>query len=330
MRYVIYGAGAVGGVVAARLAQAKHDVSVIARGPHLVAIREHGLRFDSPQETLTVPLRAVGHPAEIEWGGDEVVFMCMKSQDTSEALAALRDAAGSEIPVICCQNGVANERMALRRFERVYAMVVMLPAAHLEPGSVIAQSGAATGILDAGCYPSGTDELIRSVTDHLDAATFSARADPQVMRFKYTKLLMNLGNALQAACTTNGKARDVLVRAREEAARCFKAADIDWATQEEFATRRGNLIQPVPVKGAMRGGGSSWQSLARGTGSIEADFLNGEIVLLGRALGIATPVNAALQHAANEVARVGGAPGSFPLAELRAWIVAAERRGTSS
>jgi 2-dehydropantoate 2-reductase len=70
-------------------------------------------------------------------------------------------------------------------------------------------------------------------------------------------------------------------------------------------------VQARPVNGSARSGGSSWQSLARGTGSIEADFLNGEIVLLGREHGVPTPVNEALQRLANQAAREGSAPGSM-------------------
>lgn len=324
MRYVVYGAGAVGGVVAARLAQAGRAVVAIARGPHLDAIRAGGLRFASPNESLTLSMPAVAGPAELEWTTDDVVLMCMKTQDTRNALAELRAAAGGDVPVICCQNGVANERMALRCFERVYAMVVMLPAAHLEPGAVTSQSKAATGILDAGRYPEGVDALIEEVTADLEAATFSARPDPRVMRFKYAKLLMNLGNSLQAACAPGREARDLYARARDEALRCFEASGIDWASDEEFRERRAAWIELAPVAGQTRGGGSSWQSLARGTGSIEADYLNGEIALLGRLQGIPTPVNRVLQQVANEMANSRGLPGSFPLDELRARIARAE------
>jgi 2-dehydropantoate 2-reductase len=68
----------------------------------------------------------------------------------------------------------------------------------------------------------------------------------------------------------------------------------------------------------MRGGGSSWQSLARGAGRIETDFLNGEVVLLGRLYGVATPVNARLQSLARELAREGAAPASVDLGALEA------------
>jgi 2-dehydropantoate 2-reductase len=71
-----------------------------------------------------------------------------------------------------------------------------------------------------------------------------------------------------------------------------------------------------PVDGQKRSGGSSWQSLARGTHSIESDYLNGEIVMLGRLHGVPTPVNALMQRVANEQARIGARPQSVPVAQL--------------
>ena len=328
MRYVIYGAGAIGGAIAARLAEAEREVAVIARGEHLDAIRKDGLRLETPTGTTVWRMEAVASPSELEWRADDVVILCMKTQDAPPALEALRAAAGGEIAVVCGQNGVANERMALRRFRNVYAMVVMLPAAHLEPGVVIAQSKAATGILDTGRYPAGVDAVARTLCRDLEAATFSALPDPAVMRLKYAKLLMNLGNALQAACAPQGgSGGEILAEARREAELCYAAAGIDCASAEEFRVRRADFIQPAPVGGQMRGGGSSWQSLARGKGSIESDYLNGEIVLLGRLHGVPTPTNAALQEVANEVATARGAPGSFPIDALRARIEAHAARG---
>src|SRR5690606_6057783 len=83
---------------------------------------------------------------------------------------------------------------------------------------------------------------------------------------------------------------------------CLAAAGIEAATAEEDAKRRGELF----ARGAsmqMRDGGSTWQSVSRATGSIETDYLNGEIVLLGRLHGVPTPVNATLQRLGNALAR---------------------------
>src|SRR5438067_2216594 len=110
MRFVVFGAGGVGGVVGRRLAQQGHDVLLVARGQHYEAIREHGLRVQSPDEVLQLRLPVFGRPGQIAWTTDEVVLMAMKTQDTPAALDELAAAAPAETPIICVQNGVANER----------------------------------------------------------------------------------------------------------------------------------------------------------------------------------------------------------------------------
>ncbi len=325
MRYIIYGAGAIGGAIGARLFQHSYDVILIARGAHLQAIQQRGLVVESPVETVTLPIPAVGHPSEIHFRDGDVVFLCMKSQHTLQALEDLRRTAGEGLPVICCQNGIANERTALRRFERVYAMLVIVPATHLEPGVVQINAKGKSGILDAGVFPAGIDKLIEEVTAALEASSFNARADPATMRTKYTKLLNNLDNSLQAACDASEAARDISKLMHDEALACYRAAGIDWLPMEEYRERYTPLLQIAMLHGETRFGGSSWQSIARGTGSIEVDYLNGEIVQLGRLHGVPTPANQALQGLANELAREGGKPGSVPLDEVRARIERASR-----
>ncbi len=322
MRYVIYGAGAVGGTIGARLYEAGHDVTLIARGAHLEALRAKGLAFETPAGATVLPIPAVGDPGEAGVGPGDVVVLAMKTQHTAAALDALQAATtwapgpaagGREVSIVCAQNGVANERMALRRFAAVYGMCVMLPATHLEPGVVQANGEPRTGILDLGRYPSGTDATAEAVAAHLEGSTFSSRADPAVMRRKYTKLLMNVSNALDAACGPAARRSGLGHRAREEARACYEAAGIDAASDDEDRERRGDLVRIAP---GARGGSSSWQSLARGTGSIEADYLNGEIVLLGRLHGVPTPVNALLQRVAGRLAREQRPPGTLPIEAL--------------
>ena len=113
MRFVVYGAGAIGGVIGVRLLQAGHDVVLIARGEHLRRMQRDGLRFQSPTEDLTLPVEAVGRPSAVDFDGDEIVLMTMKSQHTHDALLDLRQAAGDQVPVVCAQNGVSNEAAAL-------------------------------------------------------------------------------------------------------------------------------------------------------------------------------------------------------------------------
>ena len=192
-------------------------MTLIARGAHLDAVRAHGLTLQTPDETVTLGIAAVAHPSELHFTADDVVLLTMKTQHTEAALDDLRVAAGPDVPVVCAQNGVENERLAARRFANVYAMLVLLPATYLEPGVVQAHCAPVSGILDAGRYPSGDDALLARVTADLDTAGLSARATPDIMRWKYAKLLSNLGNAIQAACGLDGDARSLYARVRDEA-----------------------------------------------------------------------------------------------------------------
>lgn len=316
MRFIIYGAGAVGGVIGARLFQQGFPVLLIARGAHHKTIRSQGLRLESPHGLVTLPIPVVEHPGEINFQVGDVAMLAMKSQHTVAALEVLRNSAGDEIPVVCCQNGVFNEREAARIFQHVYGMAVLMPAAHLQPGVVQTTTTGVTGVVDCGLYPHGIDDTITGVAAALEQSNFVCRADPAIMRMKYAKLLMNLGNALQAACGSPPEARDLIRLARDEALACYAAAQIDCAPREEFQARFLGKIEEAPINGQARSGGSSWQSLKRGAGSIEADYLNGEIVLLGRLYGVATPANHALQQIANELAFSGAAPGSVPVAAV--------------
>lgn len=321
MRYIVIGPGAVGGTIAGRLSQHGHDVTVVARGDHARAIRERGLELRDPEGSVVCPLPVVEDVGELRPDADHIVVNAVKIQDAEAVLCELARVADPATPIVCAQNGVESERLALRRFERVYAMCVMLPGTHLEPGVVIANSTPVAGILDLGRYPSGIDDTAVAIAADLDAAGFSSAAVPAVMRRKYAKLLMNLGNAIEAACGRAARGSDLYRRARLEALACFVEAGIDVASEEEDRARRGDILQMRPVEGARRGGGSSWQSLARGTGTIESDYLNGEIVLLGRLYGVPTPVNAMLQRVANELAARGAPPGSLTVDDLEARLV---------
>lgn len=316
MRFVVYGAGAVGGVIGGRLSQHGHDVVLIARGEHGRAIRERGLVLRSPDDERIVRAEVVGHPREVAFSGGEVVLLTMKGQDTAAALADLAACAPPETSVVVAQNGVEGERLALRRFPDVLSVVVMCPAAHLRPGEVAVSSAPVSGILDVGRYPHGVDELTEAVAQAFNDSTFASETRPDVMRWKYRKLLTNLGNAVEALCGPQARRGRSGELAEQEGLACLDAAGIAVASRQEDAERRGDLLELRPVAGQARQGGSSWQSLARGTGTIETDTLNGEIVLLGRLHGVPTPVNALLQRLAGEAARRHEPPGRITEGEL--------------
>ncbi|OQR59420.1 2-dehydropantoate 2-reductase [Streptomyces maremycinicus] len=326
MRYIIIGAGAIGGTVGGRLAEAGHEVVLVARGAHRAALTEGGLRLRVPQGELTYRLPVVGGPDELgTLRADDVLFLAVKTQDAEAAVQVWRPAtvegggtAGERLPLICAQNGVESPRLALRRFRHVYGVCVWLPATHVEPGAVSAAGTPLTGILHLGRYPHGTDDTIRAVAADLEKAYFEAPVVPDVSRWQYAKLLSNLGNALEAVSgpVDGPEAEALYARVRAEGETVLRAAGIAWASTEEQQSLRGDKVTLVPLDGVSRGGGSSWQSLSRGVGTIEADHLNGEIALLGRLHGVPTPLNELLQRLADEFAREHREPGSLPLPEL--------------
>ena len=253
-------------------------------------------------------LPILGDPGELEWRPGDVVLLTTKSQDSVGALERLEAAAGPDVAVACAQNGVANEREALRRFARTYSVCVQLPAGHLEPGVVVAFSAPLTGSLDVGCHPGGVDEL----------ATELAR------RLRRERL--RIGS--RAATSRAGSTRSSCATPRTRCGRCAARRPPARSSSAARATRprrcsmpHGSITLPrrsttratsassrsVRWPGRLRTLGSSWQSLARGAGSIEADHLNGEIVLEGRLHGVPAPVNELLRVAANDAARRGAA-----------------------
>jgi 2-dehydropantoate 2-reductase len=322
MRFVVFGAGAVGGVVGARLHQAGHDVALIARGAHLEELQRSGLTLETPSERSVLRIPAAGGPAELGMGGggaDDVVLLATKSQDTAAALDALQRGGAWDVPIVCLQNGVENERLALRRFRDVYGAVVMAPTAHLRPGAVEAYGALASGMIDLGRYPEGTDELAEQLAAALSESQFRSRVWPDVMRLKYAKLLLNLGNAVTALCGENDGVGELRDRVTAEGRAALDAAGIDHHDDgvDDLAGRWAQ-IGVADIGGRERAGSSTWQSLARGTGAVETDYLNGEIVLVGRLHGIPTPVNAALCRLAAEQARGGAAPGGLSVDDVLA------------
>ena len=227
MRYLIYGAGAVGGTIGACLAMHDREVRLIARSQNLDALRTGGLLFRTPDGEHRLDLKTVGSPAEVDLRPGDVVMLTMKSQDTQAALDMLADVADPGLTLVCMQNGVANERMALRHFARVCASCVVLPATHLEPGAVVAHSWPVAGLFELGLYPIGADEGIEALAAELCDSGFDAQARSTVMPWKYTKLLANLGNAIVAATGMSGRDSTLFAAAKAEAIACYGSAGIE-------------------------------------------------------------------------------------------------------
>jgi 2-dehydropantoate 2-reductase len=318
-RYVIIGAGAVGGAIGGRLTLAGLSAVLVARGDHLRAMQERGLRLRTPDEDVTSSVTAVSGPDELQLTDDDILIVATKTHQAPEALRAWADApvrtssAGERLPVFLATNGVASERMAQRYFRRVYGVCVWMPVVHLEPGEVIIRSTPRSGMLHLGAVPTGVGEdVLSTVAADLVAANFDAPRPDDVMEWKYRKLISNLGNVLQALVAGHGDWQPLVAAAEREARDVLDAAGIAYTSDVEESAARAAGFTMKPVPGVPQNlGGSTWQSLTRGTGNVETDYLNGEIAAIAHGIGRDAPINARLAALGRRAAATGQRPGEL-------------------
>ena len=334
-RYVIVGAGAIGGGIGARLVQAGLPTVLIARGEHLVAMQRHGLRLRTPREDVTLPVSAVGSIAEVSLGTGDVILLSTKTQQVLDVLPEVADApvhddhgtvvgrAGELLPVFLATNGVSAEPLAARYVRRVFGVCIWMPAVHLQPAEVIIRGVPMSGILHLGRVPAeqavpSDRELLTEVAADWQRATFDIALPADVMAWKHRKLISNIANVVDALVDDPRAARSVVTAADAEARAVLAAARIPVVDDETEAAARaqGFTVEPVPGLEDARLGSSTWQSLSRGTGSVETDYLNGEIVRIAHERGLPAPVNALLARLARTVVRDGRGPGSSSADEL--------------
>ena len=321
VRVIIYGAGAVGSVIGGRLRQGGADVALVTRQAHADAIAANGLTLRTAKGSEIVEIEAVTTIDQLRPSADDVVVITAKTQDTPSIHAELCDW-NPNASVVCGTNGVEHERLALRRFAHVYAMVIQLPAQFQKPGEVTLLCGPSNAILDVGRFPSGIDDTAERLAALIDESPgLLSEADDDVMTKKYGKLLINLGNIADAACGMAGRGARVTAAAIEEGQRVYRAAGIRWEQPADrvaqYKERAATMQFDIPV-GDTFIGGSTWQSLVKGASTLETDFFNGEILMLGRLHAEPVPTNEFLQLYASRMLRGEIAAGSVTTDQLDA------------
>ena len=331
MRYIIYGAGAIGSILGGHLCRSGADVVLVGSQAHVRAIRRRGLTLRLPEETLSIAIPAVTRAVQLApFRPGDVVLLCAKTHQTLRCLSQLRAAcAPPTLPVFCCQNSFLNEPQATLFFDRVYGVAVMVDGIFLEPGEAVHPTGRRHGHLELGRYPRGLDPLARRVARDLQQAGFSVRPTADVMRSKRAKFVLNMANAVIAITNDPDRMAPVVTILRREAERVLRASGLSCEPFAAFRRRAsqasGELRLPPDASAAGLIADSTWQSLYRRKGSVETPFFNGVIVHLGRALGISTPANAIVAEVVGMMARRKQQPGRYTVAQVLARIAA--RRG---
>jgi 2-dehydropantoate 2-reductase len=306
MKIGVIGAGAIGGTVAALLHRGGHEVEVTARGPHLAAIREGGIRLEGAFGDVTAPVLAnelLTRPADL-------VILATKAQDAPAALAAnAAIVAGTRLLVI--QNGLDGLTNAKRETQasEIVGGLAMYAASFLSPGEIRITTPGVTYL--SAAIPELEEAMPTKVVRNFVGA-------------QWTKLFVNQVNALPAITglsvqevVANHELLIVLTRSMQENVRIGHARLVRYATLNGvgdslltfFSILPPGFAAALPSRMARRMGeipnpGSTLQSIKRGQAT-EVDYLNGAVVVRAEALGKSAPVNAALVDLVHEVERTG-------------------------
>jgi 2-dehydropantoate 2-reductase len=339
-RYIIYGAGAIGAAVGGLLLQAGAQVEFIAR-PRYAEALNRGITISQEGKETTFKASAVHHAGQLRYAEGDIVLFAMKSQVMEAAVEELAAVCDPTIPVVCLQNGVRNEEIAARRFDRVYAALVFLSAVQLEPQRITMPRGRSIVI---GLYPDRVDELARQMCEDLSRAGFEALASSYTMAMKWGKLVANLNNATHTITgywlergVADPEMRELVVAVRDEGLRVLQAAGIaveppaeepspiriiEWTDRLRASDKDSpealNRAENLPE--SLRTYASMYQDLYLGRQSNEAAYLNGEIVELGRRLDIPTPYNSTLLEIVNQMFAENLKPAIYTPEELHARI----------
>ncbi|MBO0721594.1 MAG: 2-dehydropantoate 2-reductase [Blastocatellia bacterium] len=340
MRFIIHGAGAVGSLVGGILAASGAEVILIARAAHAAAINHNGLLIKSPKgDRLVQNLHAFLSPAEIEPRPDDIIFLCVKTQQTHASVQLLREYYPEGTPIFCVQNGVRNEELAAERFLRVYGVMAGLCVNFLAPGVVAHTMNSLIGI---GNYPLGCDNLAVEVAQKIQTAGFDFRASTHdsIMAVKWSKLLLNLNNATYAIidsylqlgyltpsiCSFMADVMDEGLYVLDRAGIALHDSNDPYHIRKRIADLRGLVEDAEKIRQArrlpeeLRAYPSTWMDLKQKRGETEAGFLNGEIILLGEKHAVPTPYNSILLQIVETMAAKYEPPGLYTIEELAAQV----------
>ena len=287
-------AGAVGGYFGGRLADSGNDVHFIARGRHLEALRRHGLRIESPLGDLHLAdVQAVDSPAAI--GPVDVVLFAVKLWDSEAAADSCRPLIGPETAVITLQNGIGGAaRIApVIGAEHAVGGAAYIASVLAEPGLVC--HGGTFARLVFGETDGGESPRLSAFLDACGMAGFDATLSRDIERDQWEKFVF-----LAGLSGITGLTREPIGPSLDDADRRAFFHDLmkevvavgraeGVALDPEFADDRLSFAETVPA--TMRA--SMLEDLERGN-RLELDWLAGEVVRRGRALGVPTPANSAV------------------------------------
>jgi len=342
MRVLVVGAGAVGGTVAARLAQAEVAVEVLdVDADHVRRLGSPGLRLTGARGEATIPLRAFTPARWLESGepAPDIVLLAVRSQATEVALRPLLGRLQTNAQVVSLQNGINEERIAvLVGAERTVGCVVGFGATYLAPGHIEQTS---EGRLIIGRLGGESDGSLEETAALLSKA-FPTRVSANILGELWSKMLMNsvtvlgaLAGLLTGELLAPEPNKRVVLAVLREGIAVAQAAGVQLAKLEGaldpllFARQDDESIRAafrvLDAIGAAFGLVKSvtWRDFELGRPT-EVDFVTGEFVRRGQALGVPVPINAAAYRMLKEIEGGSSSSGPDNLAALLTLVSAQE------
>lgn len=294
MRITVFGSGGVGGYFGARFANAGCDVGFVARGEHLRALRERGLRVESALGDATLaPVRASDDPAAL--GTPDWVFVCTKLWDLDAAVRAIAPVVGPDTAVISFQNGVTKDDVLRAAFgpERVVGGVAYISAGIADPG-VIRHTGKLAKLV-FGEYGGAKSPRVEALLEAALRGGVDAGIAPDVRLAIWEKFVFLVGMSAATASTrsTIGPVREhpgsraLLLEVMREVVAVGRAHGVPLAA--DFAEGRLAFIDGLPAEME-----ASMATDLRNGRRLELPWLSGAVVELGAAVGVAAPMNHAV------------------------------------
>jgi 2-dehydropantoate 2-reductase len=285
MRYIVYGAGAVGSAVGGLLSYAGKSVNFIGRKPHIDAINKNGLQLNSYEETMIAKPSGVYSIKHIVPQKDDVIFLCVRTNDTKNAVNDIIEFYPKDTPIFAFQNSVVNEKILSKYFSNVYGVAVKMTCYSPESGITNFRS---IGRLVLGKYPLGTDAKVKTTANDLISAGFEVSISENIMQDKWLKLAINAVSSVSAIFMNEEISRDDVNRVKvmllEEIQLVLSAANISSVPCEkkdkdipaliDSFRLPAELYRPkIPVYN------STWTALNRGT-KLENKYYLGIIIEL--------------------------------------------------
>ncbi len=326
--FVVYGAGAVGLVVGARLAGAGLPVLLVTRRAEAAeCIQERGVRIEDPSSGQVSEQRVAavcGIEAAAQQIGSQPVLFCMRSPDTVDAARALA-AVAPHATVASLQNDVDNEELLAAHFARVIGGCVRQASTRTSDHSAVCIG---SGRIVLGAWSGEAASGVSALADALSLAGYDAGVSPQILADKWLKLCVNLMSAPNALIRREDHATrafvEIKARLLEEARAVLEAAGIyarscdgrDRSLAQEIAYQResltlGTSARRLPVYNQV------WAALRHG-GPVEADRYHRRFLELAAAHNVPAPQNARVLEALERAVRDALGPESLAAAELLA------------